>query len=221
MAGVGLCEVSIVVVVGDHYAIAEAVLRAINDCPELILIGAASGPVIGFDLIRCARPHVALVDVLMAGSDDGLAVASAVTERGLPTRVLMLSQHSDPAIIKAALKAGASGLLTKGATSSEITQSILDASGSSTVFPPVSEPTLLDSGTTDVRGFLPPAFELSRREAETLGLTSDGLGAKQIAWRLGVSEDTVRTFLKRAYCKLGAPNAAAAVAVAMRQGLLK
>jgi two-component system nitrate/nitrite response regulator NarL len=213
-------EVPSVVVVVDYHLVVECLSRMINDRPEFDLLGTASDARSGLELIRCLRPDVALVDVRMGGSNDGLALAGAVTERGLGTRVILLCGCRDAAAIEAALAVGA-GWVPKEAASCDIAQAIIETMAGRSAMAPILKSGLLLRGWPAASRSAPAAPELSRREAETLGLTSEGLGAKQIAWRLGVSEETVRTFLRRAYCKLGASNAAGAVAVAMRQGLLR
>lgn len=214
-------ERSTIVVVDDHQLIVESLSRAIKDHLQLNLIGSARDSESGLELIRRELPDVALVALRIGNSDEGLTVAAAVANEGLPTLVLLISGHSDAAVLHSALAAGAAGFLTKDADSHEITNAIVDVTTGQTVISPALKTVLLNHPKGAARDDARPALELSQRETEILGLTSRGLLAKQIARDLGVSQDTVRTFLKRAYGKLGASNAPSAVAEAIHRGLLE
>ena len=149
---------------------------------------------------------------------DGLAVVHAVIRDGLPTRVLLLSAATDSALVYRALEEGAAGYLSKDARRAEIVDAVQQAAKGRTVVPPAlaaglaGQIRLRASATTPV---------LSDREREVLVAFAAGKSIPTVAAELFLAPSTVKTHTQRLYEKLGVSDRAAAVAEAMRQGLLE
>jgi two-component system, NarL family, nitrate/nitrite response regulator NarL len=216
MAGAGTPEKVRVVVADDHPLFREGVVRALALSGEVNVVGEADDGTSALALIKELRPDVALLDYRMPGM-DGAAVAAAVRGSDLPTRVLLLSAHDESAIVYQALQQGAAGFLLKDSTRSEIVKAVLDcASGRDVV-----APSLVGGLAGEIRQRAAPAAPvLSAREREVLGLIARGRTIPAIAGELYVAPSTVKTHVQRLYEKLGVSDRAAAVAEAMRQGLL-
>jgi two-component system nitrate/nitrite response regulator NarL len=209
--------VTTVLVADDHPLFRRALVEAIRGGSAVELVGEASDGREALEMIRSERPRVAVVDLRMPGL-DGMGVLNAVVRDGLPTRVLLLSAQVEDALAYEAVEAGAAGFLVKDAGADEISEAVELAARGETV---------LGSG---VQAGIAREIRLRRqhdrpalspREREILGMTAQGLSAPDIAQRLTLSPTTVRTHLQNLYDKLGVSDRAAAVAEAMRRGLLE
>jgi two-component system nitrate/nitrite response regulator NarL len=206
-----------VFVADDHPLVREGLLRAVGDQPELEVVGSASNGREALDGIRQLGPDVALLDVKMPEL-DGIAVVRAVAREALPTRVVFLSAYVDSAVAYRALAEGAAGFLSKKASAQEVCDAIVAASRGETVLSPEVQSGI--AGEIRLRA-APERLSLSARENEVLVLIADGLSAPDIGKRLHLSPATIKGHLHSLYKKLGVSERAAAVAEAMRRGLLE
>lgn len=108
-----------VVVGDDHPLFREGVVRALSLSGSVNVVGEADDGAAALELIKAHLPDVALLDYRMPGM-DGAQVAAAVRSYELPTRVLLISAHDEPAIVYQALQQGAAGFLLKDSTRTEI-----------------------------------------------------------------------------------------------------
>ena len=206
-----------VLVADDHPVFREGLARAIAGWPELDLVGEAGDGRAGLAAIRDRHPDVAVVDLKLPQL-DGVGVAAAVTREKLPTRVLILSAYDDADLVYRAVEAGAAGYLTKDARREEIMRAIVHAARGRTVMPPA----LAEGLATAVRKRSQPRLpQLTERERQVLDLLCEGLSAPQMGKRLYLGTTTVKTHLGTLYEKLGVSDRAAAVAEAMRRGLVR
>lgn len=114
-----------VVVGDDHPLFREGVVRALSLSGSVNVVGEADDGAAALELIKAHLPDVALLDYRMPGM-DGAQVAAAVRSYELPTRVLLISAHDEPAIVYQALQQGAAGFLLKDSTRTEIVKAVLD-----------------------------------------------------------------------------------------------
>ncbi len=195
----------------------EAVARAIRERPELELVGEAGDGRAALNAIGAERPDVAVLDGTLGGL-TGEQVLNAVARDGLETRVVLIEASPDPGQVYAALADGAAGYLTKGTSARELCDAIAAVARGETVLAPE-----LQAGVAEqIRSRSPRRRPLmSQRERQTLVLIADGLSAPEIGRALHLSTATVKTHLQHIYEKLGVSERAAAVAEAMRRGLLE
>jgi two-component system, NarL family, nitrate/nitrite response regulator NarL len=207
-----------VVVADDHPLFREGIERAVRERPELELVGAAADGREALAQIRELSPQVAVLDVRLPEL-DGLQVLNAVVRDGIDTRVLFLSASGEPEIVYRAVQAGAAGYFRKEADRDAILNGIAAVARGRTAIEPELQVGVFDQirlrGTGEERPIL------TAREREVLTLMADGLSGPQIAQRLVVAPPTVKTHQARLYEKLGVSDRAAAVAEAMRRGLLE
>src|SRR5215211_7283151 len=153
------------------------------------------------------RPELELVGAAADGRD------------ALPTRALIVSASGDPEVVYRAVQAGAAGYFRKEADRDAILNGIAAVAGGRTAIEPELQAGVFDQirlrGTGEERPIL------TAREREVLALLAEGLSGPQIAERLIVALPTVKTHQARLYDKLGVSDRAAAVAEAMRRGLLE
>jgi two-component system nitrate/nitrite response regulator NarL len=167
--------------------------------------------------IDTERPDVAVIDGTLAGL-TGKQLLHAVTRDGLRTRVVLIAERPLPGEVYAALVDGAAGYLTKEADARELCDAITAVARGHTVL----APELQGGVASEIRLRAERDRPLmSARERETLKLTADGRSAPAIGRTLHLSTATVKTHLQHIYEKLGVSDRAAAVAEAMRRGLLE
>ena len=217
MAEAGPPEKVRVVVGDDHPMFREGVVRALSLSGLVDVVGEATDGTGALELIKVHLPDVALLDYRMPGL-DGAQIAAAVQGSKLPTRVLLISAHDEAPIVYQALQQGAAGFLLKDSTRTEILKAVLDCAQGRDVVAPA-----LASGlASEIRQRAAPAIPaLSSRETEVLKRIASGHSIPTIAAELFVAPSTVKTHVQRLYDKLGVSDRAAAVAEAMRQGLLE
>ncbi|WP_078330302.1 response regulator [Mycobacteroides salmoniphilum] len=206
-----------VVVGDDHPLFREGVVRALTGSGQIEVVAEAEDGAGVLALIRQHLPDVALIDYRMPEL-DGTQVAAAVRRDELRTRVLLLSAHDDAAIVYRALAEGAGGFLSKESTRAELVSAVLDCARGRDVVT-----ASLTSGLAgEIRRRAQPAGPaLSAREREVLRMIAAGLTVPTIAKQLFLAPSTVKTHVQRLYEKLGVGDRAAAVAEAMRRGLLE
>ncbi|MBJ8345334.1 response regulator transcription factor [Antrihabitans sp. YC2-6] len=206
-----------VVVADDHPLLRDGVVRALVSSGVIDVVAEADDGLAALALIKEHAPQVALVDYRMPGL-DGAQVAAAVRRDGLATRVLLLSAHDESAIVFHALQEGAAGFLPKESTRAEIVAGVLECAKGRDVLAP--------SMAVGLAGEIRRRSEtagpsLSKRELEVLNLIARGNSIPSIAGELFLAPSTVKTHVQRLYEKLGVSDRAAAVAEAMRRGLLE
>lgn len=205
-----------VVVGDDHPLFREGVVRALSLSNSVNVVGEADDGTVALELIKAHLPDVALLDYRMPGM-DGAQVAAAVQSYQLSTRVLLISAHDESAIVYQALQQGAAGFLLKDSTRTEIIKAVLDCAKGHDVV----APSLVGGLAGEIRQRAAPMVPvLSAREREALHRIARGQSIPAIAAELYVAPSTVKTHVQRLYEKLGVSDRAAAVAEAMRQGLL-
>jgi two-component system, NarL family, nitrate/nitrite response regulator NarL len=207
-----------VLVADDHPLFREGIARAVRERPDLELVAEESDGRAALARIRETSPAVAVVDLRLPEL-DGVAIANAVARDALPTRVLVLSAFVEPQLVYEAMAAGAAGYFSKDADREAVLDAIAAvARGESCV-----EPRLQSGLFDELRGRAQDGERpvLTPREHEILQLMAGGLSAPAIGRRLYLATATVKTHQSRVYEKLGVSDRAAAVAEAMRRGLLE
>lgn len=217
MIGRAATEKVRVVVGEDHPLFRDGLVRALTLSGVVDVVAEAGDGLAALALIRTHLPEVALLDYRMPGM-DGAKVAAAVRRDDLPTRVLLLSAHDESAIVFHALEEGAAGFLPKESTKTEIVQGVLECARGHDVVAPSLAAGL--AGEIRRRGEATTPV-LSTREHEVLNFIAEGRSIPAIAAELYLAPSTIKTHVQRLYEKLGVGDRAAAVAAAMRCGLLE
>ena len=206
-----------VLVAEDHPIYRYGVVHAIKERPDLELVAECEDGRSALSGIRELRPDVALLDLKMPEL-SGVEILAALDRSDVATRVIILSAYTDSVLVYDAVAAGAAGYLSKDVGRQAICDAIVAISRGETVFSPQIHSALAEQvrvRRTDDRP------RLTARETEILRLTANGQSARQIAEHLVLSPTTVKTHLQNLYEKLGVSDRAAAVAEAMRRGILR
>ena len=173
-----------------------------------------------FEAFRNAAPEAPdciLLDINLPGM-SGLDALPEIKQMMPATEVIMLTQNDDYPNVLTAIQRGASGYIIKGGSVKEIHQAILDVNqGASVIDPRLSRIVLTTLAGTKTNTNENP---LSDREVEVLNSLGDGLTKKEVAEVLSLSYHTIDLYTRNIYEKLKSPNIAAAIATAIRKGLI-
>jgi DNA-binding NarL/FixJ family response regulator len=203
-----------VLIVDDHPVVRDGLRGMFAGTGEFEVVGEAADGAEALTLAHRLRPDVVLMDLRMPGM-DGVAAIGALRERGLPSRVLVLTTYDTDSDVLPAIEAGATGYLLKDAPREELFRAVRAAARGEAVLSPSVATRLL--GQVRSPGVREP---LSQRELEVLGLIASGRTNREAAAHLFISEATVKTHLLHIYGKLGVKDRASAVAAAYERGLL-
>lgn len=165
-------------------------------------------------------PNVVLMDINLPGM-NGVECVRKLKQLAPTTQVVMLTAYEDTENIFNSLAAGASGYLLKRSKSAEILEAIRDVqNGGSPMTTHIARKVVQSfqaSAATATAAATEPSEELSPREQEVLDLLSQGFMYKEISDKLGISFETVRTYIRRIYEKLHVRTRTEAVAKALRR----
>lgn len=205
-------------VADDHPIYREGIVRAVKERPDLELVGEAEDGRSALEEIKRLGPDVALLDIRMPGL-EGPQVLNALQRDGVKTSVIFLSAFMEGELAYETVAAGARGYLSKESAREEICDAIAAVARGGTALAPEAQAGLAAQVQERERTDRQP--QLTPRENEVLHLIAEGLSAPEIGRRIHLSTTTVKSHLHKLYEKLGVSDRAAAVAEAMRRGLLE
>jgi DNA-binding NarL/FixJ family response regulator len=198
----------------------------INSTPDLTVVGEAGTGREAVELARRTRADVVLMDIRMPDL-DGLAATRLITEDEdlAGVHVLILTTFEIDEYVYRALRAGASGFLGKSAEPGELLDAIRIVNRGDALLSPAALRSLIVRFLASPEHGDPPApgrlSGLTDREREILALVAEGLSNDDIAQRLVVSPQTVKTHVNRTMAKLGAHDRAQLVVIAYQTGLVR
>ncbi len=199
-----------ILIVDDHAMLREGVTAILQSESGIELVGEAQDGAQAVERFRELRPDVTLMDLKMSGM-NGVEAITAIRGEFPDARILVLTTYSGDVQAVRALKAGATGYLLKSSMRKELLDAIRDVHrGRRHLHRDVAGEIALHVIDED----------LSEREVSVLQLVSVGKANKQIARDLGLSEETVKGYLKTIFAKLDVADRTHAVTVAARRGII-
>ena len=209
-----------VALVDDEPMIRSGLAAVVGSEDDLLVVGEAGDGSEVLDLVGRTAPDVVLMDVRMPRV-DGIAATRALVRAGSAARVLVLTTFANDDHVFEALAAGAAGFLLKRATPEEVLHGIRTvARGESLLFPDA----VRELARRHVRPAGPPEVpgldRLTAREQEVLRLMAEGLSNGEIAARLVLGVETVRSHVAAVLAKTGARDRTQAVVLAYRSGFV-
>ncbi|MGW6142368.1 response regulator [Streptomyces sp. NPDC055144] len=205
----------------DDEPLVRAGLRAVLSAqPDIEVVGEAADGAAVIPLVRQLRPDVVAMDVrmpLLDGIEATRAVLRSVSE---PPKILVITTFENDEYVYGALRAGADGFLLKRSRPAEIVNAVrLVAEGDSLLFPAAVRRLAAEYGNTSAREAMDRA-SLTEREADVLRLMTRGLSNAEIAERLVVGTETVKSHVSSVLAKLGARDRTQAVIAAYESGFV-
>lgn len=199
-----------VLVVDDHPVLREGVASILEDRADMIMVGEARDGAEAIVRFRELKPDVTLMDLQMPGM-GGIEAIRAIRTEHPGARILVLTTYEGDVQAVRALRAGATGYLLKASLRTEMIDAIQNVHrGRRHLHPRVAEEIALHVVDDD----------LSEREIAVLQLVAIGKANKEVAWELGLAEETVKTHLKSIFAKLNVADRTHAVTVAARRGII-
>jgi DNA-binding NarL/FixJ family response regulator len=201
------------VLIEDHQALREG-LELLLGRHGVNVVGTAGTAADGRELIERLEPDVSLVDIRL-GEESGIDLTRKVLDGDSSRRVVLYTGSSDVELLISGLDSGARGYALKEGTPSELTAALNTVAEGGTYVDPRLRPALLSRRATQR---MP---SLSKREREIMDLLAQGLTGEQVAERLVLSSETVKTHIRNAMTKLEASTRVHAIAIALREGFIQ
>ena len=204
-----------VLLVDDHPLVRAGLATLIGTTDDLVIVGEAAGGEQAVTMAGDLEPDVVLMDLSMPVL-DGVSATKRICTEVPGTRVVVLTMHDDPNRTRSALTAGAVGYLTKGTSFTQVLETIRAAAAGETVLSPQLAVSMLEAA----REAAERDELLSDRQVEILQRIANGLGTKQVARELGITQKTVHNHLNAIYRKLDTQSLTQAVLSAVRLGII-
>jgi DNA-binding NarL/FixJ family response regulator len=207
-----------VMIVDDQTLFRRGLVKLLESDPRIAIVDDAANGAEAMEKIANNPPDVVLLDIKMPVM-DGIETTRRIINSYPNTRVLILTTFENDGYVVQALKAGASGYLLKDSQPEAIVTAMLAIlSGERVMTQSVADQflNLLAGGNQKKR-----YDGMTRREVEILQLLGQGMTNKQMAYRLKISEKTVRNHISNFYAKLGVGDRSQAVLYAVRKGLVE
>ncbi|HEX3733082.1 MAG TPA: response regulator transcription factor [Mycobacteriales bacterium] len=208
-----------VLVVDDQSMVCAGLAALLAAQNDIEVVGTAADGAQAVRVASATTPDVVLMDVRMPVQDGVSACRDLLACQwpSQPPRVLMLTTFDVDDYIFEALRAGASGFLLKDAPPAELVSAVRVVASGESLLSPAATRRLVENF---VRPRSEPAAVLTEREREILVLVARGLANREIAARLVVAEQTVKTHVSRVFSKLGIRDRAQAVVFAYENGVV-
>ncbi|MER6036971.1 MULTISPECIES: response regulator transcription factor [unclassified Streptomyces] len=206
----------------DDEPLVRAGLRAVLEAqPDIRVVGEAADGAAVIPLVRRLRPDVVAMDVRMPLMDGIEATRAVLRTVDAPPKIIVVTTFEDDEFVYEALRAGADGFLLKRSRPAEIVHAVrLVADGESLLFPASVRRLAARFGERRAAGAPLTGAGLTEREAEVLRLMARGLSNAEIAARLVVGTETVKSHVSAVLAKLGARDRTQAVIAAYESGFV-
>ena len=211
-----------VLLVDDHELVRQGIAAMLNSSGDVQVVGEAKTGREALEVARRQLPDVVLMDVRMPDM-DGLEATRKLKEERPRTAVVMLTMHDNPAYLRDAVRAGAAGYLLKDVSKDELADAIRQvATGGAFI-----ESQMLKGMLSEMKPSAPvagpggAAKSLTKREREILGLVAEGMSNREIAEKLVLSPETVKSHVAAILEKLNVSDRTQAAIYAVRNGLVE
>jgi DNA-binding NarL/FixJ family response regulator len=194
----------------DHEVVREGLRLSLSRSPHVRVIGEASDGASAIAIAERRRPNVVIMDVRMPGM-DGLEATKILTDKVPETAVLIFTAYSERSLLGRGLESGAKGYILKEAPHQTLLKAIDKVVAGEGFVDPALMPAFLGDARDDM---------LTGREREILQLLADGMSNADVASRLFISQETVKSHVRHILTKLEADTRTHAVAIALREAII-
>jgi DNA-binding NarL/FixJ family response regulator len=209
-----------VLLVDDHELVRQGIAAMLTGAADVTVVGEARTGREAIEVARRELPDVVLMDVRMPDM-DGLEATRRIKEERARTAVIMVTMHENPSYLRDAVRAGAAGYLLKDVSREELIDAIRQVSSGGAFI----ESQMLKGMLSELKpGSAQPssaAKNLTKREREILALVAEGLSNREIAEKLVLSPETVKSHVAAILEKLNVSDRTQAAIYAVRNGLVE
>ena len=198
-------------IVDDHEVVREGLRLSLSRSPHIRVVGEAPDGASAVVLAERRRPDVVIMDVRMPGM-DGLDATREITEKVPGTSVLIFTAYSERSLLGRGLESGAKGYILKEAPHETLVRAIEKVAAGEGYVDPALMPDVLAANRRDDM--------LTGREREILQLLADGMSNADVAGKLFISQETVKSHVRHILTKLEADTRTQAVAIALREAII-
>ncbi len=206
-----------VLLIDDHRLFNDGLKSLLNDQPGLTVCGQVFQASDALPAIQRTNPNLILLDVNLQGA-NGIDLGKTIVSHYSGLRVLMLTMYNQPKLLDEARRAGLHGYLLKDATTTELLRGIWAVLTGISYFDPAITTATPPTGDSFGDDFA-RRLNLTFREVEIIRLIREGLSTEQIAGRIHLSIETVKTHRKNIHFKLGISKVTDLIQFAIRHGL--
>jgi len=210
IVGVHVSEPITCLIVDDHEVVREGLRLSLSRSENIRVVGEASDGQAAVTLAKRRKPNVVILDVRMPGM-DGLAAAKEITADVPETAVLMFTAFAERSLLTRGLESGAKGYILKEAPHQTIVRAIQKVADGDGYVDPALMPAFLTKERENM---------LTAREREILQLLADGMSNADVAAKLFISQETVKSHVRHILSKLEADTRTHAVAIALRTAII-
>jgi DNA-binding NarL/FixJ family response regulator len=200
------------VLIEDHVALREG-LQLLLARDGFEVLGSAGTAAEGQRLVERLAPDVALVDITL-GDESGIELTARLVDADPSRRIVLYTGSNETETLMKGLDSGARGYALKEGTQAELRGALRTVAEGGTYVDPRLHPALLSREATEKQP------TLSKREREIMDLLAQGLTGEQVAQRLVLSPETIKTHIRNAMNKLEANTRVHAIAIALREGFI-
>jgi DNA-binding NarL/FixJ family response regulator len=198
-------------IVADHEVVREGLRLSLSRAPNIRVVGEAADGESAIALAERRRPDVVIMDVRMPGM-DGLQATKVITDRLPDVAVLIFTAYSERSLLSRGLESGAKGYILKEAPHATLLRAIEKVAAGDGYVDPALMPAFLTGKDQNEM--------LTGREREILQLLADGMSNADVATKLFISQETVKSHVRHILAKLEADTRTHAVAIALRESII-
>jgi DNA-binding NarL/FixJ family response regulator len=198
-------------IVDDHEVVREGLRLSLSRAPHIRVVGEAGDGRAAIELAERRKPNVVIMDVRMPGL-DGLDATKELMEKEPDSRVLIFTAYSERSLLARGLESGAKGYILKEAPHETLVRAIEKVANGDSFIDPALMPAFLSGKDREDM--------LTAREREILQLLADGMSNADVAQRLFISQETVKSHVRHILAKLEADTRTHAVAIALRDAII-
>ena len=207
-----------IVLADDHQLFIEGVKTVLEEITDVQVIGSVNNGLDLLEFVKSKQVDLILLDLNMP-KVDGLKCLQEIKRTTPATKVLVLTNYSQPELMEEVKNLKADGFMVKNSTASELRDAVKQIIGGQSFFSLLQKPGVLDENSYFFDDFL-KKFKLTRREVDIIRLVCQEYSSKQIAAHLNLSEFTVNTHRKNIQRKLNLKNVAGLVSFAKEHQLV-
>ncbi len=202
----------------DNNTLRESLQEIINDSDHCVVVGSFPNGLQAIEEIDKSHPHVIIMDINMP-EESGILTTKRIKETFPGIQIIMQTVFDDDENVFAAIAAGASGYILKNYSSESLIEAIQQVyEGGSSMSPSIARKVLSHLQNNKIEN---ADYKLTLREKEVLNYLVMGLPYKQIADKMNITYDTVRSHMKKIYEKLHVASMTEAVVKAVKHQLHK